>query len=263
MRLRSDGKISRSFARLWESPVKVRNPYGFQQNQMWPPSPAHQSPQHFPRLRTLMDLSNHHIFNNLRINNLRSFAIQAATPRCNQTMQYPGMQGNGSRLSRTRTWSLPTRSRRATIHAAQYFRTSTRCSRLGWPTTIRICRHLGDRAASMMICVRTATMIMSYEVNGMMSTYIHESRCITYATSRWARSTIRISTPRVMERTLKMDNLSFQQVSGCIRPGRGVGVSVIVADLICFSATLPSCKVQHSWAGFVSLLPPISLCRSN
>jgi hypothetical protein len=32
----------------------------------------------------LMDLSHHHIFNNLRINNLPSFAIQEATPRCNQ-----------------------------------------------------------------------------------------------------------------------------------------------------------------------------------
>ena len=31
-----------------------------------------------------MDLSHHHIFNNLRINNLPSFAIQEATPRCNQ-----------------------------------------------------------------------------------------------------------------------------------------------------------------------------------
>jgi hypothetical protein len=69
-------------------------------------------------------------------------------------------------------------------------------------------------------------------------------------------------TTRITDVARETNNLPFQQVSGCITPGRGVGVIVIVLDLICI--LLYFVLVKYSIHGLeIFIATPIYLCRSN
>jgi hypothetical protein len=68
------------------------NPYGFAQQNMWPPSQPQHSPQHFPGYGTHAPQQSPHIQQSPHPPQLRH---SGSNPQMQQTMQYPGMQGIG------------------------------------------------------------------------------------------------------------------------------------------------------------------------